>query len=649
VTVELTLRAWQRRFARQLAAHDDPDFMLVACPAAGKTIGAGAAIAEVMRERDCDQLIVVCPTVVVRSQWATVLNDLGYRMAVSTAKGKSWPEHQHGVCMTYAAVSWRAGQLAEACRRRRTAVILDEIHHAGEQEAWGRALEQAFGDAAVRLVLSGTPFRSDRSRIPFVRYDDEGVCVPDFTYDYPRAVRDGVCRTIEFKAHDGEILWENGDGEAVPTTFGDELDVPDRARRLRASLDPTQPYLAALLSDAHQDLLALRARVPDAAGLVVCDSQAHALEVEQLLGEIIDGFPAVAISDQPHAHQAIREFAASDRPWLVSVRMVSEGVDIPRLGVIAWATAARTELMVRQVAGRALRGHGDHAGLPAVVHMPADPQLVLYARRLNELSGSPLKPRDRGYAGVRGPRAAKPSVCRGVPWIDPTPFLEWFDRMAKALGANEVARRCGLTIQQRPGHGGHQCREVGRWRHDRRAVLYAVYEACFAAGIDFESLFSGPEYAEARDILERGPELRESLRALSAQPTGTSAERVVPPLPAGRVQAVTSEAFEVQPPVLPPSPEEVAQAAAEHRQARADLFRKLATYVRLRQAREPAFQLATAHRELMAAAGRVGPESSDEQLDSAVRWLDERLAVLARSNPDALRELARERRRLANG
>lgn len=118
MTVALELRAWQARFADALTTHTEDDFLLVACPAAGKTIAAGAAIARVMAARDCDQLIVVCPTVVVRDQWASELNRLGYRMATQFSH-VGWPEHVHGVVATYAQVSLRAAVVAEACRGRR--------------------------------------------------------------------------------------------------------------------------------------------------------------------------------------------------------------------------------------------------------------------------------------------------------------------------------------------------------------------------------------------------------------------------------------------------------------------------------------------------------------------------------------------------
>jgi superfamily II DNA or RNA helicase len=548
LTVQLQLRSWQHRFARQLAAHSADDFLLVACPAAGKTIAAGAAIADVMAARECDQLIVACPTIVVRDQWAAVLGDLGFRM--ETSFQEQWPQHVHGVCATYMQISQRAEQYAAACARRATAVVCDEIHHVGEQRAWGDAIATAFEGARFRLMLSGTPFRSDRDRIPFLGYEaGSGLCIPDFTYDYPRAVREGVCRTIEFRAHGGTITWLDG-GEEYTAEFADKIAAPAEAKRLRACLDAKQPYLAALLADAHNDLLELRHAVPDAAGLVVCDSQAHALEVDALLTEITGSLPVIAISDQPLAHQAIRAFADDDSEWLVSVRMVAEGVDIPRLGVIAWATTARTELMVRQVAGRALRGRGDHANLPAIVHMPADPTLVEYAGRLDVLGGT-------------APRSS---------------------------------HRLGPASTTTSG--------------------------------------STPSTASPRVF-----------RAVDAVPTAEPARSIVPPLPAARMHSAP-ETIDISTPALPPSPQEIRDAALARESARGRLFALLTTYTELRRSIHPAFQVASAHSEMTAAIGPVRTDATDAQIQAALDWVARKTATLAAAHPEHVKQLARTRRRL---
>ena len=374
-------------------------------PASGKTIAAGAALPDAMRARECDQLIVVCPTVIVRDQWAAELGRLGYRMRKQFSRHHGgWPDSAHGMCATYAQIAARPGAYARACRERRTVVVLDEIHHAADRQAWGQAIRTAFEDAQLRLAMSGTPFRSDRDRIPFVTYRG-GRCVADYSYSYAQAVRDGLCRRVVFRAHRGVVSWiDESTGEERSAGLAQRVSADEQARRLRRALDPTKPYLRALLSAACKDLQALRdSGVPAAGGLAICANQAHAREVAAVIAELTGRHPVLAISDNPIAHRAIHTFATGQQPWLVAVQMVAEGVDIPRLSVIAWATAARTELMVRQVVGRALRT-GNIADRPAVVHMPADAQLIEHAEKLHTAGGDvvrgPAGP-SRGAAGGR--------------------------------------------------------------------------------------------------------------------------------------------------------------------------------------------------------------------------------------------------------
>jgi superfamily II DNA or RNA helicase len=637
---KVSLRKWQTEFTQHLLAHNGDDFLLVACPAAGKTRGAAVAVAEAMDARRCDQLIVVCPTVVVRDQWCRELSRLGFHMLADFA-GESWPAHTHGVCATYMQVTQRVSRYRAAVSARDTVVIFDEIHHAGQQLSWGAAIREAFGAARLRVLLSGTPFRSDRDRIPFVRYSRDGNCIADFSYDYRQAVRDGVCRPIQFHAHDGVITWRENDSERT-ARFSDDVAANDHARRLRASLDPQKTYLRTVVEAAHRDLMRLRETVKDAAGLIVCDSQHHALAVDRMISEVAGSLPILAMSDLPRAHRAIAEFADEDEPWLVSVRMVSEGVDIPRLGVIVWATAATTELMVRQVAGRALRGRDEYAGLPAIVHMPADPELVRHAQQLEVLGGAEprglqRRQRDR-HARVRT------AVERCDREIDPTPFVEWFDRQAAASHASEVCYRCGWT----PESG---VRLLYRWRNEgARPHVLTVLDACHMAGIDFDELFSDEQYAAARAFVN-DPDLgteRDDYNAVEARPVEDVQPRVLAPhLPPAAKETPAAAEVELRTPDLPPSPEEIAARDQASQALRGDLLRTLNVYGQLKRELDPTFQIASAQRELWAAVGKIDSSSSDEAVTEALTWARQQVAALAAKHPDEFKALARARRRLA--
>ncbi|MGH2873777.1 MAG: DEAD/DEAH box helicase, partial [Solirubrobacteraceae bacterium] len=277
-TIEAELRPWQTAFLAGHAAARRPDFLLVATPGAGKTLAACHAV----RAAGAEQVIVVCPTVALRAQWADVADAVGLHLDPRwrNADG-SWRSELDGVVVTYQQVA-SAPDLFAHHLRRPTFVILDEVHHAGDQATWGTALRAAFDGAQRRLALSGTPFRSDARAIPFVRYDAERRCAPDHVYGYGEAVTDGVCRPLAFRLLDATLRWRVDDRQTV-AAFADELDPVDDARRLRTAIDPATPLLPTMLRDADALLIRAREVVRDAAGLVLCDDRAHARAVAALL------------------------------------------------------------------------------------------------------------------------------------------------------------------------------------------------------------------------------------------------------------------------------------------------------------------------------------------------------------------------------
>jgi superfamily II DNA or RNA helicase len=372
-------RGWQKEFLARHAAHDRPDFLLVATPGAGKTLAACQAM------RDAQQIVVVCPTTALRAQWADAADRVGLHLDPRwrNADG-AWRTDVDGVVVTYQQVA-SAPDLFAHHLARATFVVLDEVHHAGEAASWGTALRAAFDGAKHRLALSGTPFRSDARAIPFVRYDDERRCAPDFVYGYADAVRDEVCRPLAFRLLDATLRWRV-DAQETIAAFADELEPTDDARRLRTAIDPGTPLLPQMLRDADALLLKARAVIPDAAGLVLCDDRAHARATAALLRTISGEKPVVVVSDEPQAHTRIDRFAAGDATaprWLVAVNMVSEGVDVPRLVVAAYATVKRTDLFFRQAVGRVVRRRpADPDDLVATVFLPADPTLTGCAERV---------------------------------------------------------------------------------------------------------------------------------------------------------------------------------------------------------------------------------------------------------------------------
>src|SRR6201999_4234069 len=220
------------------------------------------------------------------------------------------------------------------------------------------------------------------SAIPWVAYDEDGVSSADYVYGYPQALRDRVCRPITFLPYDGEMEWIS-DGRLRSGDFDKALSAAESARRLRTALTPEGEWMGHVLRDADARLTEVRAEGhPDAGGLVIASNQDHARAIAARLGSIAGQQPEIVMSDDPGASRRIAEFAASDRRWLVSVLMVSEGVDIPRLRVGVYATAARTELFFRQVVGRFIRTIPGPRRQMSYLLMPADPRLKALAHEI---------------------------------------------------------------------------------------------------------------------------------------------------------------------------------------------------------------------------------------------------------------------------
>jgi superfamily II DNA or RNA helicase len=390
----VALRPWQKAALERLSATDSPDFLAVATPGAGKTTFALMAARQALAADHLRRLLVVVPTAHLKVQWAraAVAFDLHLDPQWSAADG-ALPGDTHGVVMTYQQVA----ACAPVVRGLATGsfVIFDEIHHAADERAWGDAIRTAFEPAGRRLALSGTPFRSDVSAIPFVRYLHEEA-VADYEYGYGDALADGgVVRPVYFPRIDGQMEWTAPDGSFHSHGFDDPLDAARAGQRLRTAYSLQGEWLPHVLRQAHDQLLAIRARQPDAAGLVIATDQDHAKGIVRLFRDRLGVRAVVATSDDPEASNHISRFVASTDPWIVAVRMVSEGVDIPRLRVGVFATTTTTELFFRQAVGRLVRWTRGVRGQKAFLFIPDEPRLRARAFSIAEQRRHSLRHEDR--------------------------------------------------------------------------------------------------------------------------------------------------------------------------------------------------------------------------------------------------------------
>ncbi len=381
------LRGWQRRALVKYLAAKPRDFLAVATPGSGKTTFALRIAAELLAEHTVEHITVVVPTEHLKIQWAQAAAAAGIALdpKFSNANAQTSSEY-HGVVVTYAQVASHPTRHRVRTENRKTLVIFDEIHHGGDAKSWGEAIREAFDDATRRLALTGTPFRSDDSAIPFVSYTPEGDGLmrsqADHTYGYAEALADGVVRPVVFMAYSGEARWRDSAGEEHAARLGEPLSAEQTARAWRTALNPAGEWMPAVIAAADTRLRQLREHVPDAGGMIIASDQTAARAYAELLREITGEAATVVLSDDPGSSQRISEFSASSSKWLVAVRMVSEGVDVPRLAVGVYATSASTPLFFAQAIGRFVRSR--QPGETASIFLPSVPNLLQLASELEE-------------------------------------------------------------------------------------------------------------------------------------------------------------------------------------------------------------------------------------------------------------------------
>jgi superfamily II DNA or RNA helicase len=366
-----------------MANWTDGPFLLSAAPGAGKTRPALELAREALASGGASAVVVVCPTAPLTRQWGRAASELGIDLAPDAASPRP-PRGFHGVAVTYARIAKSPARWAAALPRR-AVVIADEAHHLGEDLAWGEGFTTAFKGARRWLLLSGTPFRSDATPIPGVRYDRLGLAQPDVSYSYADAVLDGVCRPVCFVAYDGTLSWRSGE-DVIESSFETVLSTREASRRYRTAISTELPDgLARILREADTKLRAVRQEGHgDAGGLVIAADSSHARRIAALLREATGRAPLVVLHAEPRAAAKLASFTESRDPWIVAVNMVSEGVDIPRLRVGVYATAAKTPLVFRQIVGRFVRTIAGRPLEPSWLYIPADPILRDHAASVQQ-------------------------------------------------------------------------------------------------------------------------------------------------------------------------------------------------------------------------------------------------------------------------
>jgi superfamily II DNA or RNA helicase len=396
------LRRWQREALEKYAALQPRDFLASATPGAGKTTFALTLADRLRAAKMIDRIVVVAPTDHLRTQWAVAAEAAGIRLDPTLRNSiAAVPDHVDGYVTTYAQVAMSPLIHRRRVELKRTFVILDEVHHAGDGLSWGDGVSEAFTPATRRLCLTGTPFRTrPEEQIPFVSYaieNDEILCQPDYLYSYAEALADRVVRPVVFAAYSGVSRWKDSAGQVLSASLSEGASKRTEDAAWRTALNPKGKWIPHVIAAADARLTDLRdSGMPDAGALMLATDQAAAKEYAKIIQQVTGHKPVVAVSEDPQSSRKIARFATGTERWIVAVRQVSEGVDITRLACLLYATSYRTPLFFAQAVGRVVRARGPHES--ATVFLPAVRPLLEHAAAMEQERAQGVRLRNQALA-----------------------------------------------------------------------------------------------------------------------------------------------------------------------------------------------------------------------------------------------------------
>jgi superfamily II DNA or RNA helicase len=396
-----TLRPWQSTcidLIKNSYVLGKRDFLVEACPGAGKTPLTLELLHAFKQLCGNINVLIVVPTLQVKNQWLENAAEFGISLEgditpQKLAFARNFEKDGYVVTYSFIATGDNAKLLGRLVSSNRTLIICDEIHHVADGADWGKALVTAIDNAVFRLLLSGTPFRSDNLQIPYVTYRD-GVNVSDYAYSYKSAIVDGVCRRVHCSSYVGTTTWEDEDG-THQHTFTDFLSEKERRYRYNTAIIAESDIISKMITDADAKLNELRKIHYRAGGLIIARDIKHATEIQRKVQQITGECPSLISSDDEDALQKIKQFRQGNQKWVVAIKMIAEGVDIPRLRAIVYASNIKTSMFIRQVIGRIVRFDFDKQttnGIPldsmhqqhSYFYFPKDPDLYEEILKIEE-------------------------------------------------------------------------------------------------------------------------------------------------------------------------------------------------------------------------------------------------------------------------
>lgn len=354
-------------------------FLCLATPGAGKTLMAAKLSQELLDRKMIDLVICFSPSTIVA-------DDFRIELETQTRSRMDGRLGSRGCSLTYQSMLNLTESFWSLFEHHKVFVIFDEIHHcAGHtleySNAWGQKIIQHIqGRAAFTLALTGTPWRSDKVPIALSRYCAQGRIQRDYQYGLSQAIEEKVCRPPRIVVIDNDQITVTG---TKSEKYGSFKQLLESSKCTYQQLLENHDLIVYLLQQSSEKLRTIREHHPVAGGLIVAASVEHAHKIQRLLQTRLGEAALIATYMEECAQAVINDFRTGTQKWIISVGMISEGTNIPRLRVCCHLTRVKTELHFRQVLGRILRASADDQQ-ESYLFMPAEPSLVEYAKRVGE-------------------------------------------------------------------------------------------------------------------------------------------------------------------------------------------------------------------------------------------------------------------------
>jgi superfamily II DNA or RNA helicase len=380
----MKLRQWQAEcinLALTQYRNGTPHFLALATPGAGKTLMASELADQLLKNNMVDLIICFSPSSIVSQ-------DFGESLQLKTQERFDGLIGARGRSLTYQNLQYLDVNFWQLFERYRVFVIFDEIHHcAGSNidnaNAWGEQIILNIQDKAkFTLALTGTPWRSDAGPIVlsnYMRPSNKISC--DYVYGLSKAITDDVCRVPQIIAIDNNNISVVDDVETK--TFSSFKSLLMESVVPYQEIIENEAVIKYVISSAQKKLSSIRTKNTDAAGLIVASSVEHARQISTLMKACFNDDSVVVTYRESEPTSIIQQFRHAQTKWIISVGMISEGTNIPRLQVCCHLTNIKTEMHFRQILGRILR-ITNSKNQEAIMYMPAEPKLLEYAYRVKQ-------------------------------------------------------------------------------------------------------------------------------------------------------------------------------------------------------------------------------------------------------------------------